>query len=418
MKYKLITFLLIVTFCLNSNAQWKQIKSHGSNYGISCFATNALTCFIPSKNGYILRTLNGGNSWDSSQTTFVTSYFNDIFFPSNNVGYACGGGPFSDHRSCIAKTVNAGQTWDSITSNAFNIEFKKIYFINDSIGYVGGRENLIKTINGGKTLNKINLPFSFLDIEAIHFVHKDTGVIGTLERLGASNYKYRIAKTTDGGLNWATTFADSASSSFSSITHIAFWDNKKGIAVRRNGTILSTLDQGVTWSTLQLNNIISIADINLVKNSLIGYMAVERKDSLKNKGWIYKTIDGGKTWQENSNVALTKLSMLTESIGFAVSGDKIYKTLTGGGIVDIASMASMKGANLVFPNPNSGIFNFAIKEINEVYIYNSMGEEIYFSSKNWLVTDNRVDISKYPKGVYYIKILGNKNNYFQKFIVQ
>src|SRR5688500_15953171 len=146
MKTKFVTtFLILVIIKSTALAQWTNIWSTTStNFQGGCFATSKDTCFVSDESGKIYRTTDGGTTWDSVQTIFTSSWFNDIYFPSKNVGYACGGTAFGTHWSTIAKTTNGGQTWDSLTSNVFNGDFLCISFLNDSVGYIAGND-FVKT---------------------------------------------------------------------------------------------------------------------------------------------------------------------------------------------------------------------------------------------------------------------------------
>src|SRR5204863_1560904 len=97
------------------------------------------------------------STWDSVQTVFTTDWFNDIYFPSPNVGYACGGTAFGMHPCMLAKTTDGGQTWDSPLSNGGSYNFSKIFFVNDSVGYISG-DYFVKTTDGGQTFTTISIP--------------------------------------------------------------------------------------------------------------------------------------------------------------------------------------------------------------------------------------------------------------------
>ena len=77
----------------------------------------------------------------------------------------------------------------------------------------------------------------------------------------------------------------------------------------------------------------------------------------------------------------------------------------------------------VFPNPSNGIFNISIENIqgvtknNMVEIYNVIGEKIY-TNPNFQQATNKIDISSYGKGVYFIKINVGEKIYSGKILVQ
>ncbi|MBI5539887.1 MAG: T9SS type A sorting domain-containing protein [Bacteroidia bacterium] len=73
----------------------------------------------------------------------------------------------------------------------------------------------------------------------------------------------------------------------------------------------------------------------------------------------------------------------------------------------------------VFPNPTSGILklqtNFELSNPNNRFsIYNISGEKIN-SSK---VLSNEIDMSGFPKGIYFIEIIADKRTYVKKITLE
>ncbi len=96
--------------------------------------------------GIISKTTDGGATW--SPTSAKGDFFTSIYFPSVNIGYAVG------FNGSILKTSNGGSSWDtqrngnSILLKQFRLE--AVTFINNQLGYAVGRDGLIlKTEDGG-----------------------------------------------------------------------------------------------------------------------------------------------------------------------------------------------------------------------------------------------------------------------------
>lgn len=81
---------------------------------------------------------------------------------------------------------------------------------------------------------------------------------------------------------------------------------------------------------------------------------------------------------------------------------------------DIEENNQETGIN-IFPNPNNG--TFAIQAVNgQLSIYNILGENVYRSEiKN---KKSEIDLSKQPKGIYFVKIFDGEKVYSKKIIVQ
>ncbi|MFN5630145.1 MAG: YCF48-related protein [Bacteroidota bacterium] len=109
------------------------------------------------------------------------------------------------------------------------------------------------------------------------------------------------------------------------------WINaQKFIAVGDAGTINLSSDDGATWQRVQPFTIVDFKGI-FVKDSLTLFIA----GSLGNgKGEIYKTVDGGETWEivyNNINMPLKDIHFPNDSVGYCVGKySTIVKTIDGG----------------------------------------------------------------------------------------
>jgi hypothetical protein len=76
----------------------------------------------------------------------------------------------------------------------------------------------------------------------------------------------------------------------------------------------------------------------------------------------------------------------------------------------------------VFPNPTNGIFTLREQKISNepqtVEIYNVLGEKVYTNSNFNKQLSNQIDISAFPKGVYFIKLYDGENVYLDKLLKQ
>lgn len=71
----------------------------------------------------------------------------------------------------------------------------------------------------------------------------------------------------------------------------------------------------------------------------------------------------------------------------------------------------------VFPNPTDGIITInGSKTINSVQVYNAIGELIY-NTPNLNGSDQFIDISEHPIGIYFIAILSDNKLYHHKLII-
>lgn len=399
----------------STNAQWTNVLTNNKVYG-SCFATSPDTCYVAASNGSIFRTSNGGATWDSAQTLFSSSWFNDVYFPSGNIGYACGGTAFGMHKSTIAKTIDGGQTWDSLLSNGGFYEFKKIFFVNDSVGYCGG-DYFVKTTNGGLTFTTITLPF-FGAVNALFFINDTVGFISTNEYSSSSNLICRIARTTDGGLNWTTNYIDSVNPAFSlpiRINDIYFTNSLNGFSVGDNGYFFKTNDGGLSWLvSILFSGTPNLTDIVISKVSGIGYMASQKYNAtIGVEGNIYKTTDTGLTWQismSDSIDGIYSISMATDDIVYAAQFGNVFKTINGG--VNFISENNSANENITFfPNPfNNKISIKSGKIKNEkllIQLLDRTGRIVYKTDTRMKEGEVLLELPELTDGIYNLVLIGS-----------
>ena len=87
------------------------------------------------------------------------------------------------------------------------------------------------------------------------------------------------------------------------------------------------------------------------------------------------------------------------------------------------SLLSLEDDNLnvkIYPNPTNGNITIESKEnINSIILFNTYGNQLY-SVDNNLNTTNKinVDLSKFAKGVYFVKLNINNRIINERIIVQ
>ncbi|MBP7497435.1 MAG: fibronectin type III domain-containing protein, partial [Bacteroidales bacterium] len=72
----------------------------------------------------------------------------------------------------------------------------------------------------------------------------------------------------------------------------------------------------------------------------------------------------------------------------------------------------------IYPNPTTGVINFSISATSkavDIYIYNISGSLIYQQN---ITSSSSIDLSSYNKGIYFIKVMSDKNVKTDKIIIQ
>lgn len=206
---------------------------------------NGSVGFIGSGSGIVLKTNNGGETWQMiNEPCAKSGGIKSIEFANDNIGFAL------DEYWGIFKTFNVGETWDSYELS-FEYEPIDIAFADNSTGFmVGGSvDSIAKTINGGQTWNLVAFPggFNYGNLTGIYFVNESVGFI-TAQENGTSLNFGRIYKTVDAGETWTEVYNDF----WNMPVDIHFIDENTGIVgcsrIMYESSTLITHDAGVSWS--------------------------------------------------------------------------------------------------------------------------------------------------------------------------
>lgn len=131
----------------DGGSNWNQKSIGLLRYPRKIYFINNDTGFIVGDFGGILRTFDGGNSWESSYH-HGNDYF-DIYFTNNNTGYVVG----DDGE--ISMTENCGNDWTVVNSGT-DKQLRSVFFTDVNTGYaVGSNGIILKTTNSGSSLKKI-----------------------------------------------------------------------------------------------------------------------------------------------------------------------------------------------------------------------------------------------------------------------
>ena len=213
----------------------------------------------------VLRTVDGGTTWQKSTVTSDTLDFRDIDAVDIQTAYilSIGNGPASR----IYKTTDAGKTWTLQFKNedpkAF-LDAMSFWDANNGIVFgdsVDGQLYVLTTNDGGRVWSRVetrNLPPALENEGAfaasgtnIALVGKSHAWIGT----GAAA-KARVLHTSDRGRTWQVANTPLASGSSSGIFSIAFRDEKHGVIAGGDyrkekeavDNLAITSDGGITWT--------------------------------------------------------------------------------------------------------------------------------------------------------------------------
>jgi photosystem II stability/assembly factor-like uncharacterized protein len=269
------------------------------------------TGFAVGMRGVILKTTDGGQTWSTYSQLYTR--INQITFTSDSVGYFLA--------KKIYKTTDKGNTWDTLSTGVVDYSYHHFSYISGCflsqdtffvIADDGYYSVVLKTENGGQTFEKLKISIYSSRSNSIFFVNKYVGYINFYDS-GVGNYIY---KTVDGGKNWIL-------HSSQVIDQIYFVNENTGFGLKY-GDLYRTLDGGITWEKVyEIYG--DLKQMHFVNDS-VAYVAGEFNT-------VLKTVDGGKNWIElyTSYDHLLSVCFYNSNVGF-VTGESwyIYKTVNGG----------------------------------------------------------------------------------------
>lgn len=275
----------------------------------------------------------------NEQNSGITSQLTDVRFQSDTEGFAVG---FSK----ILKTTDGGTNWS--TSYTCNYFLEGIEFTQNKIHVIGhdsqsGESKILFSSDNGGSWSELTLPQAGI-LNDICFA---TNLIGY-----AMGTQGTLLKTVDGGISWNV----HGTGVSSMIQALYFFDENHGFAAGgfSGGYIFETTDGGATWTEISVAASSFLQGITFV-NTAIGYVV----------GWdgdIFKTTNGGITWLQQTPVQVygnMDVQFIDQSTGYIVGGGansaEIQKTTDGGNSWFSQSPTVNQGlVALHFPSPNVG----------------------------------------------------------------
>lgn len=223
-------------------------------------------------------------------------------------------------RGTILSTVDGGTNWTLVESGTL-LHLRDVDFADGSFGLVvGAKGTVLRSTDGGRNWAGLDLS-SDVDLTAVEVLDAKIAVaVGDVVSKGET----WILRTSDAGKTWDTRLIQR----FVSFNDVSFWDVNTGFVVGDGmaGLVYKTDDGGVTWNRQENlpRDDFPMASVAFVNNNAC--VIVGGSTSLR-------TVDGGTNWTfiaGISPVELTSVGFLGET-GVTVGRDGvIYSSTTGG----------------------------------------------------------------------------------------
>ncbi len=182
----------------------------------------------PSKR-VILKTTDGGDTWETNLYVSYTSRLSAVYFTDINNGWAVG--EYDQYSGHILHTSDGGDTWE-VQDSGVTTHLTDVHFTDSNNGWIIGIFGLLlHTTNGGDTWTTKN-PGTSDSLSGIHFIDSENGWIA-----GGNNDNATIIHTNDGGDTW--TADNPGTDNF--LYDIFLTDSTHGWAGGIHGDIVSTI---------------------------------------------------------------------------------------------------------------------------------------------------------------------------------
>lgn len=366
--FAIIFLFSLLTLAQNFEWEWQNPKPNGNDYNDAIYFSDGKIMLF-GNSGVILRSTNGGNTW---QTQYVDSVGRSIYeadFVDNNNGYIVGtsglmmkttdGGnswtnvsngstttlwyvDFFDANTglitgasgTVLRTTDGGATWNS--HNHGTATNYAIHYVNANLVYLGSSSSttgrLIRSTDGGVTWADITANVGFTGsptVRGVHFINADTGWISTT--------LYDVYKTTNAGTSWVNQ-GDYGTGTF---YEVKFFNANDGLMAGATGRIYKTSNGGTTWDSIQSSATLNMYGLGL--KGLMGEMFDGQSAVVAGEaGTVLVTTDKGATWAAKYSSVTQELMrrhfMLSGTTGYTVGGSAsttagfgdVLKTTDGG----------------------------------------------------------------------------------------
>jgi photosystem II stability/assembly factor-like uncharacterized protein len=441
----------------NGGATWSDVGYNFKNIVYSVATPSPTTWYVGRGRNAIFKTTDAGATFvEQTQPITATPNFNDIGFADENNGYA-----FTSTGGII-RTTDGGTTWENANTpfGTTVIYAGHVFSANKAIA-VGGSAKAFMTTDGGTTWTALTtgIPGNFF---TVRFYDDNFGVIA-----GYNTPNPVASKTTDGGTTWIPlTFPVEFDGN--SLWGVGFRNSNTYWLSGINGAIYYTTDGGTTWNNTKPatgNTLYSFAVVGdemwlsgtqgtilkgysspFIPVNLVSFSANVVDDQV-NLNWKTATETNNKGFEieRNLGVSWNKISFIsgkgTTSEGTSYSyidnpqtnGLVQYrlKQIDFDGTYEYSNVVEVNiGAPAKFelaqnyPNPFNPVttikYSLAVKANVELKIYNILGKEVAR-----LVNENQdagnysveFNATKLSSGVYFYEINAGSFNAKKKMIL-
>lgn len=267
--------IILTTF--DGGDSWESIVEPTINYLSTVKMSDKNHGFAAGKDGTVLFTQNGGDDWNLANTNTVRNLNSAVCAESYRW-------LITGDDGVLLESTDQGRNWMNITTG-LDVNLKDIYVSSDNFWCVVGGKYIARTTNEGRNwkIDSVTFDLSNDQLMAVKFLNNEIG--WSLSRYG------EIYKTTNSAESWEE-LNNLYDSCFANDFY--FINENHGFIVGDPITFYETTDGGRNWHWVMFEDFPFYSSAIEFTDSLNG-MVIGYKNGIE-KGVIYKTSDGGKTW--------------------------------------------------------------------------------------------------------------------------
>lgn len=233
----------IIAKTTNRCASWTMLSSGTTKKLLNITSTSPSILYVTGADSLLLKSTDGGNSWQLSNTGYINSFRvrAPIEFKNANTGFVCG--------TNISKTTNAGASWTSVLTSPGISELEAG---DDDTLYAaewGYNTKLFRSTNAGTNWSEI-FSYSTESIRSLDFLTAKNGM------MTIRNY---VKTTTDAANTWTTATITNPEVT-NLFTDIEMSSPLNAVVTGYFGKIYKTEDGGTLW-----NEVLSPTKRNIIK---------------------------------------------------------------------------------------------------------------------------------------------------------
>lgn len=425
MRTIIILAILLNNIYALAAGRWITIDSNYTNIFRAIECNNPNTCITIANLGgwgaFIRKTTDGGNQWSvlyDNSKEIMGLRLNDLSCPNEDLFLvACNNGK-------VLRTTNGGNSWDTIKLS-INNNLVRIFMMSDSFGCLLSKPNesdYFVTKNNGQSWEHKRLSDSIGGYVMDVFITKDTVfflLLNTSEGRFFVRYDYKT------GEEYLFKCPDGINNIFFNDSNIGwgfgnFWSGSTVFSC-----IYKTTDGGTSWQTQIEKPGYTIYDIKFFdENSGI---------AVGDNQTVIRTTDGGDSWLSDSTypsyanpLVYLKVAIPSRTRHYLISHQGVVKRYDELNSIKYENSKSTEKL-LIFPNPiNKDLMKFSVSLFSKLHeieynLFNIFGMNV----TNYIraVAHNYPDIIEFelsnsiPSGIYYLILKNGKKKFTNKIMI-